>query len=110
MSPKPAVYEPRNITIRRELFRFADDNHIYIRAEHHPVKPSPRHGLTTDSVWHWYFEVQWVNGERNTIPLTELRKLFGGLYFDRHIWFFNIGHDDSMVEVLVSTESMWFQS
>ena len=66
-------YEPRNVTVRRELFRFADANQIACQGDHHT-----HHGPSLEEVWKWTFTGV-------SIPLWELLRLFHKLYPSRPI-------------------------
>lgn len=103
-------YETRHESARRQLFQFADDNHIHIRGEHFPIKPGGQYDLNLDSAWHWHFESGYNGvGQPYSIPITELRALLSELYYDKRIHFVFTGNDVLGLDVFVSTFSLWSQ-
>jgi hypothetical protein len=81
IDPSRPIYEPRNARVRRELFRFADLNHIKLSGQHHPVRPHADFGLsTTDEHWTWLFTAQWIEDRNHQIPVSDLLALLYELY------------------------------
>ena len=77
--PSRPIYEPRNVKVRRELFRFADQHHIALSGEHHPINPHPDFGVT-DLHWTWLFSARWAEDVHYQVPVSELLSLIHELY------------------------------
>jgi hypothetical protein len=87
VDPTRPVYEPRHLTVRRELFRFADQHKLYLAGQHHPHKPELAfHGLASeDDHWVWLLRSRWAEDEHYQIPVSELLALLFTLYPNRPV-------------------------
>lgn len=87
-------YEPRNVTVRRELFRFADAHDIICAGDHHTHRSA-----NLEEVWQWQFSGA-------TIPMSELLILFHSLYPRRTITFSALTAEDGTEIVVVSAPAL----
>ena len=92
-APRPH-YEPRNVTVRRELFRFAESHGMTLSGDHH----THRAGIL-EEVWKWTFSGP-------SIPASELMNLLFSLYPSRIITFSAHINADGMEILLVTIPAL----